>query len=175
MHSPFSPQPTQLKPYFTTQLSSIIQSSSSSYNLFRPVDNGQSEQNGVGEAGGDLQQELLLHEPHRQIALLWLRGEPDGVRAGWDLPGTWGGAGAVEARVQPHGPRGFHWRWVRWRGQRSHEPPPQEVPQAHAQDGRGSLGLTQLLHSFLNKKKYNVLLFSFFFYVLCWTWECGIN
>jgi hypothetical protein len=43
--------------------------------------NGEGDQIGIGEAGGDLQQELLLHVPHHEDPFQRVQGEPYGVQA----------------------------------------------------------------------------------------------
>ena len=47
--------------------------------------NGPDSESGVTESGGDIQQELVLHEPCNQAAILRPRGEPRRVRAGRGL------------------------------------------------------------------------------------------
>lgn len=78
---PFSPIPSNSSPFL---LALFLHLESFSSTVSPALSNGESDKVGIWEAGGDLQQELLLHVPHHQDPFLWLWGEPRSPRAGWD-------------------------------------------------------------------------------------------
>jgi hypothetical protein len=74
------------------------------------VGNGERDENDVGEAGGDIQQELLLHVPHHQDPFQRARGEHGRVRAGRDSEREGHRAGSCKAWTEPKCAGGFHRR-----------------------------------------------------------------
>lgn len=103
---------------------------------------GADREAGVGERGGDIQREHVLHVPRHQEALLRHGREPDRARAGR-------GSKRQGPRTRPHAaprnPLGCPCRLHRWQACRNHGPghgmPHQRHPCSSPQRSRCSLAL----------------------------------